>query len=222
MKDDFRLDRNFKDGKSSINAFLDDYAFAISAMIHMYQVTFDEGWLFKANALTDYVLVHFSDPSSPYFFYTSDLDPALITRKIDNIDNVIPSANSEMAINLFLLGNYYYNENYLEKSNVMLQGMTGNIQDHIGSFVNWFQLYIMKSHEFYEVAIVGEDYAILKSEMEQNYIPNAILMGGKNEGDLELLKYKLIDGQTHIYVCKEKLCKLPVTDVGKALLQIGD
>lgn len=222
MKDDFRLDRNFKNGKSSINAFLDDYAFTISAMINVYQVTFDEKWLFRAKALTDYVLNHFSDSSSAYFFYTSDLDPALITRKIDNIDNVIPSANSEMAINLFLLGNYYYNENYLEKSDAMLHGRTGYIQDHIGSFVNWFQLYIMKSHGFYEIAIVGEDYASLKSEMEQNYLPNAILMGGKKEGNLELLKNKLIDGQTHIYVCKEKLCKLPVTEVGKALLQIAD
>ena len=218
--EDFRMERNFKDGKSSINAFLDDYAFTIAAMIHVYQITFDEQWLFKAKSLCDYVLTHFSDSASNYFFYTSDVDPPLITRKIDNRDNVIPSANSEMAINLFLLGNYFYDEDYLNKSHNMLQGMTGYIKDRIGSYVNWFHLYMLSSGDFYEIAIVGEHYATLKSEMEQTYLPNVILMGGQDEGSLELLQHKLIDGQTQIYVCKDKLCKLPVREVHAALLQM--
>jgi len=222
MQEDFRLDRNFKGGKFSINGFLDDYAFTIAAFIHMYQVTFNERWLHDAKSLTDYVIDHFSDSSSAYFFYTSDLDPALITRKIDNIDNVIPSANSEMAINLFLLGNYFYDEIYLNKSKAMLQGMMGYFDDHIGSFVNWFQLYMLKTHDFYEIAIVGESYESLKAEMEQQFLPNVILMGGAEEGSLELLKNKLIDGETRIYVCKEKLCKLPVTEVNNAIVQLGN
>ncbi|MCL4165997.1 UNVERIFIED_CONTAM: hypothetical protein GTU68_048034, partial [Idotea baltica] len=70
MQNDFRLDRNYKNGKTSINGFLDDYAFTIDAFIQMYQVTFDERWLDKAKSLTDYVIVHFSDQESSYFFYT--------------------------------------------------------------------------------------------------------------------------------------------------------
>jgi len=221
MKEDFRLDRNYKNGRSSINGFLDDYAFTISAFINMYQITFDEQWLHNAKSLTDYVIAHFSDTTSDFFFYTSDLDPALITRKIDNIDNVIPSANSEMAINLFLLGNYFYNDSYLEKSAKMMNAVSGYFDEHISSFVNWFHLAMLKSHNFYEVAIVGKDFANLKAEIEKQYLPHIILMGGASEGSLELLKYKFVEGDTRIYVCKDKLCKLPVSYVGKAILQLS-
>ncbi len=220
INDDFRLNRNFKEGKSSINAFLDDYAFTISAFINLYQVTFDENWLQKARSLSGFVLEHFSDLDSDYFFYTSDLDPALITRKMENIDNVIPSANSEMALNLFLLGNYFYDNDYLKKSDSMLKGMLGYIDEHVSSFVSWFQLYTLKTHDFYEVAIVGNDYEKLKSEFEIKFLPNTIIMGGRDEGSLELLKNKLIPEETRMYVCKEKMCKLPVASVNDALLQM--
>ena len=220
MTDDYRLDRNFKNGTSSINAFLDDYAFTIEAFINMYQITFNEKWLFVAKSLLDYTLTHFIDSSSDYFYYTSDLDPPLIARKIDNVDNVIPSANSTMAVNLFLLGNYFYDENYINKSDDMLKGMTGHLKDHIGSYIHWFYLYMLRSMDFYEVAIVGNQYDELKAEMGQFFLPNAIVMGGADEGSLELLKYKLVENKTYIYVCKDKMCKLPVDNVEDALAQL--
>ncbi|MCP4551453.1 MAG: thioredoxin domain-containing protein, partial [Bacteroidetes bacterium] len=49
-----RLHRNYKNGESSINAFLDDYTFTISAFISLYQATFDEKWLTVAQDLTNY------------------------------------------------------------------------------------------------------------------------------------------------------------------------
>ena len=69
----------------------------------------------------------------------------------------------------------------------------------------------------YEVAIVGDDYAVLQKEWQTQYLPNAILLGGKNEGSLELLESKLQEGATMIYVCQNKVCKFPVTEVEKAL-----
>jgi uncharacterized protein YyaL (SSP411 family) len=222
IKADGRIDRNFKDGDSSINAFLDDYAFTIAALLNVYQITFDEKWLFDANLLASYVINHFGDSNSDYFYFTSDLDPALITRKIDNIDNVISSANSEMAKNLFVLGNYLYDEKFLDRSKRMVQGMSGYIKDHIGSFANWFHVYLLMSHDFYEVAIVGEDYKALKAETEQIFLPFAILMGGDKEGNLELLQEKLNEGHTYIYVCKDKMCKFPVKEVEEAIQQLNE
>ncbi len=112
MKEDGRLYRNFKLGKSSINAFLDDYAFAIEAFIKLYEATFDETWLFKAKSLADYALQHFNDSESGFFFFTSDEDDPLIARKIDFSDNVTPSSNSSLAAGLFKLSKYFYNEDY--------------------------------------------------------------------------------------------------------------
>jgi uncharacterized protein YyaL (SSP411 family) len=220
VKEDHRMDRIHKNNHSSINAFLDDYAFTISAFISLYQATFDEHWLTQASALTDYVIAHFSDSSSAYFFYTSDIDPALVARKVDKIDNVIPSGNSEMAKNLFFLGNYFYNEQYLTRSDDMLEGMAGLIEQYTSNFINWFQLYLLRSGEFYEVAIVGENFELLKAEMEQYFLPNVLLMGGNEEGTLELMENKLVEQETRIYVCREKLCKRPVLEVNSALSQI--
>ncbi|MDW7693726.1 thioredoxin domain-containing protein [Flammeovirgaceae bacterium SG7u.111] len=215
-----RLNRNYKDGKSSINAFLDDYALTVDAFITLYQVTFNEQWLYKAQDLTNYALEHFYDEGSGYFFYTSDQDPALIARKVELTDNVIPSANSVMAKNLYYLGNYFFDGELKKKSTNMLQGVLEFVPANTAYFTNWFQLQMYLTYPFYEVAIVGDNAAQLQAEFLQSYQPNAVLMGGKTEGSLELLKNKLMEGETMIYVCKEKACKLPVMEVEAAFGQM--
>jgi uncharacterized protein YyaL (SSP411 family) len=56
--------------------------------------------------------------------------------------------------------------------------------------------------------------------MDRNYLPDAIFLGGKNEGTLKLLENKLVSGQTTIYVCVDKTCKIPVTESEDALRQM--
>lgn len=65
---DNRLKRNYKNGKSSINGFLDDYAFSASAFIALYQATFDAQWLNEALQITDYALQHFYDTKAECYF----------------------------------------------------------------------------------------------------------------------------------------------------------
>ena len=74
---DHSLWHSYKDGQSSINGFLEDYALTISALIRLYEATFDEQWLNKAKDLTDYCQAHFYDSQSGMFFFTSDLDAPL-------------------------------------------------------------------------------------------------------------------------------------------------
>jgi uncharacterized protein YyaL (SSP411 family) len=219
MQSDGRLNRNYKDGKSVINAFLDDYALTIEAFIGLYEITFDEKWLNKADELAKYALAHFQDEASGMFFYTSDLDPPLVARKKEVADNVIPGSNSAMARSLFYLGTYLYNDEYTGKAEQMLNNLSntvvGNRQPNFYS--NWCQLYLDFVNRPYEVAIVGDDFAAKRNELMKNYLPNALLLGGQTEGNLELLKGKLQEGETMIYVCQNKVCKLPVMEVEKAL-----
>ena len=135
--DDGRLNRNYKDGKSSINAFLDDYSHTIQALIGLYEATFQEQWLLEAKSLTDYVLTHFDDAESGMFFYTSDEDPALLTRKMELSDNVIPSSNSSMATNLYLLGTYLYEEDYLAKAKQMVINIQDTMLEQPVFYSNW-------------------------------------------------------------------------------------
>jgi hypothetical protein len=71
------------------------------------------------------------------------------------------------------------------------------------------------------VAIVGPDWEKRRKTIDTNYLPNAIFLGGENEGTLDLLSGKLVPRQTTIYVCMEKTCRIPVIDSEAALAQIN-
>ena len=218
---DNRLNRNYKNGTTSINAFLDDYAFTIEVFISLYQVTFNEKWLNDAHQLLLYALDHFYDNNSGMFYYTSDIDHALIARKMDITDNVIPSGNSQMAKNLFILGKYSYNDDYIKKSEKILNNVKQNALKSSAYFANWDILMAWFVSEPYEIAIVGNNFESKRKELDKYYLPNVFLSGGKNEGTLPLLERKFIHGQTTIYVCQNKVCKLPVTEIKEALKQIS-
>jgi uncharacterized protein len=224
LQKDFRLNRNYKDGKSSINAFLDDYALTIQAFTAMYEVTFEEEWLNKANGLAEYTLAHFYDDSSAMFHYTSDIDPPLIARKKELSDNVIPGSNSSMAKSLFILGTYLYKPDYIEKAQQMMHNMVETIisSGTPNFYSNWCLVYQYMVDTPYEVAIVGDNYEVIRNELMKNYLPDVLFLGGKNEGSLALLEGKLQEGETMIYVCQNKVCKFPVTEVEKALKLIKD
>jgi uncharacterized protein len=220
MQKDGRLNRNYKDGKSSINGFLDDYAFTIQAFISLYQATFEEKWLLKADKLMQYTLTHFFDAKSGMFFYTSDQDPQLIARKMENNDNVIPASNSQMAMNLYLLGEFFYKEDYIKKSRQMLNNVKTDIDRHGPYYANWALLLNYFIQPPAEVAIVGDQWLARRKELDKHFLPNIILMGGKTEGTLPLLEHKLMKGETTIYVCRNKACKLPVNKIDSALKQL--
>jgi uncharacterized protein YyaL (SSP411 family) len=218
---DHRLSRNYKNGKASINAFLDDYAFTIGAFISLYQSTFDEKWLEDAEDLAVYAIDHFYDASSGMFFYTSDIDPSLIARKMEIMDNVIPASNSEMAKNLFVLGTYFSNDEYINLARQMLNNVKEGTLKGGAYFANWDILMAWFASPPYEVAILGNEYEAIRKAFNKKYLPNVFFSGGNSEGKLSLLEGKLIEGQTTIYVCQNKTCNLPVTDVNKALEQCG-
>ena len=216
---DHRLLRNYKDGKASINGFLDDYALTIDALLALYEVTFDESHIYNSERLMEYVLQHFDNPETGLFFYTSDEDPALIARKSELADNVIPGSNSVMARNLLKLGDLLYNEKYLAKAKAMLATIDGNIQQtqQPSYYSNWLQMAIDLEHPPYEVAVMGDNAQALALELMQSFRSDAVYLGETKESDLPLLKYKYVDGETMIYVCQNKTCKLPVNDVKAAL-----
>jgi len=220
VSDDFSVTRNYKDGKTTIPGFLDDYAFLITAYINLYQATFDESWLYTARSLTDYVLTHFSDPDAPLLFYTSDAHESLIARQKEINDNVIPGSNSQMANNLWQLGLLFTDSQYSDKAKAMVDAVTSSLTEYPQFYANWATLLTRIIHEPYEVAIVGNNFQATRSRLDQQYLPNVLFLGGNTEGTLALLENKLVEGQTTIYVCQNKVCQLPVTQFEEALQQI--
>ncbi len=220
IKDDNSLFRNHKEGKSSINAFLDDYAAVIEAFVSLYEVTFDEKWLNISKQLLDYTKEHFFDKTSGMFFYTSDQDQSLIRRTIEVDDNVISSSNSMMAINLFKLHKLYPDEGYGDLSEQMVKNVQKDFDKRAQGFSNWLHLVLFQNQRFYEIAVIGEDSKAMGRELAKAYLPQSILVGSKGEGNLELLKNREVPGKTLTYICIEGACKLPVDSAGKALEQL--
>ncbi|MBI3136590.1 MAG: thioredoxin domain-containing protein [Bacteroidetes bacterium] len=218
MKKDGKLLHTRKNGKSTIDGFLDDYSFTAEAFIRLYEITFDETWIARAQLLTEYAIAHFYDSSSGMFFYTSDEATDLIARKMEISDNVIPSSNSSMAKVLFKLGTLLANESYIEKSKQMLANVYDGMETYGSAYSNWGILAMNLVYPYYEVAVTGEQWPQLSAELNRYYQPNKVLMGGTS-GKLPLLDGKF-GGESMIYVCVNKTCQMPVTEVPKALIQM--
>ncbi len=214
-----QLWRSYSNNRASIDAFLDDYALLANAFIHLYQATFDMEWLKQARSIANYAVLHFKDESTGFFYYTSDASN-LIVRKMEIADHVMPSSNSVMAEVLFKLGQYYSDEFYLKTSNNMIQHVSPEMVENGPYRAHWASLLGTMNFRQYEIAIMGDSAHAISKELMKNYLPNVLLMGGTTE-NLPLLENKYVADKNIIYVCHDKVCKLPVTEVEMALKQMG-
>jgi uncharacterized protein YyaL (SSP411 family) len=155
------------------------------------------------------------------FFFTSNKEKGLIARKIETDDNVIPSSNSIMANNLFKLGHYYGNKHYTDNAAIMLNNIKEFAVNYGSGASNWLNLYSNYLGDYYEVAIVGEEAMHKLKEINQQYLPNKLIVGSTKESDLPLLAHKYNENETTIYICIDGACKLPVTQTVDALKQMS-
>ena len=217
LREDGGLNHNYKDGKSTINGYLEDYAATIEAFLALYESTLNETWLTTARDLANYSFDHFYDDASKMFFFTSNSDASLVSRSIEYRDNVIPASNSIMAKNLFKLSHYFDNEHFAKTAMTMLNNVKPEMSEYPSGYSNWFDLMLNYTSPYYEVAIVGKDAKQKIAEMNTHYLPNKLLVGSTTENNLPLLANRYNPQDTFIYVCVNKACKLPVTKVEDAL-----
>lgn len=214
--------RNYKNSQATISGFLDDYALLADAMLALYSITFEESWLQKGRLVLDHAIEHFNNAESPFFYFTSAQDAPLIARKTKVDDNVIPSSNSIMARILLQYSTLFDVPEYTEISRKMLAALKSQIleTESPSYYSNWSQLWLTFTQTPFEVAIVGPEYESRRKALMAAYLPNTIFLGGESEGSLPLLKDKLQAGETMIYVCQNKVCKLPVTEIKQAFEQL--
>jgi len=217
LREDGGLYHNYKNGKSSINGYLEDYAATIDAFITLYENTLDEKWLTTAKGLANYTFDHFFDSASNMFFFTSNEDASLVSRSIEYRDNVIPASNSIMAKNLFKLSHYFDNEHFSATAMTMLNNIKPEMQEYPSGYSNWFDLMLNYAQPYYEVAIVGANVKQKIDELNKTYIPNKLIAGSTSENNMPLLENRYNPNNTLIYVCVNKACKLPVSKVKDAI-----
>ena len=217
MQADGKLWHSYKDGRSTINAYLEDYAIVSSAFISLYEATFDEIWLSRAEQLVNYALEYFYDKNSGMFYFTSKLDPELVARKMEINDNVIPASNSVMANVLYDLGTLLDKGEYKLKAIIMANNVKPDMEKYASGYANYASLMLKEIVPYYEVAIVGKDAHKKALEFNEEYHPNKLVLGSIKESNMELLQEKYVQGRTIIYVCENKACQLPTTSIIEAL-----
>jgi len=222
LRNDGGLYHCYKTGKSSINGFLEDYAFTIESFLKLYEATLNDKWLKEANSLISYTLEHFYSHSSGMFFFTSDQDKALVARKTEVNDHVMPASNSTMAMNLFILSNHYNRTDLKDISRQMLHNVLGDVHQYPSGYSNWLNLLLCHCYPFYELVVVGNQANKIISQTHSNYVPNKLIAGSLKESKLPLLKNRFKKGQTLIFVCENKTCEMPTTqvDVAQKLMNI--
>jgi len=227
QKKDGGLFHNFKNGKSSINGYLEDYATVTEAFIKLYENTLDPKWLINAKSLTDYCFSHFYNKDNNLFYFTSDDDPKLVVRNTEYRDNVIPASNSIMAKNLFILGIHFNNKTYTETAKKMLHNIIPQINNYGSGFSNWLDVYLMNSEKFQEIVVCGNDALLKINTLKKHYLPNTLFAGNNTSKEnnvlsasFPLLKDRTTPKQTYIYICENSACQLPTENTDKALLLI--
>ncbi|MDT3706010.1 MAG: thioredoxin domain-containing protein [Thiobacillus sp.] len=116
LRRDGRLLASYKRGEARLNAYLDDYAFLLDALLEAMQAGYREADMAWTRELADALLTHFEDPAAGGFFFTSHDHETLITRPKLGYDNATPSGNGVAAFALQRLGHLLGEARYLEAS----------------------------------------------------------------------------------------------------------
>ena len=196
--------------------FLEDYSYYIDALIGLYEVTFDQKFLNFADQLTVFINEKFKESNGFYRFSTNQ-QTLFADSLIDLVDGVTPSANSVMNFNLFRLGHYYGNKEYLLQSKEMINNISDNLNDRVTDHLLWLNNSHNYSQKFYEIAISGNNAIAKAEEIMEEYLPNVLIAASEKVSNLYLLKDRYFKDETYIYVCVDNTCKFPVTTVPKAL-----
>ena len=115
------------------------------------------------------------------------------------------------------LSHHFDERNYAGTAKQMLKNVMAEMETYPNGFSNWLDLLLSYQLNYYEIVIVGERAKEKVAELNSLYIPNKLVAGSTEELNRPLLERRYIEGETFIYVCVNNTCKLPVTEVEKAL-----
>jgi uncharacterized protein len=209
-----RLLRTYKDGKGRLNAYLEDHAFLLEALLTLYEATFERRWFEEARALADTTISRFDDPERGGFFSTSDDHEKLIARRKEIGDHPIPSGNSAMALGLLRLAALGGERAYEAQAIGVLHLFAKAAPRQPDAFAHLLRALDFQLAPTKEVALIGDDLAELASVVRSEYRPHLVLAGGPESSNTpELLKGRIaIDDRPTAYVCEHFICKAPVAD----------
>jgi hypothetical protein len=210
--DDGRLLRTFKDGRAHLNAYLEDHAFLVEALLTLYESGFDPRWFAAARELADQMIERFADEERGGFFETSSDHERLVARRKDLEDNPIPAGNSSAAYGLLRLAALSGDYSYADRADGVLRLLIELAPRHPQAFAHLLQALDFRLAQTKEVALAGADTGELERVVRAKFRPHIVLAGGEPDGVPLMEGRKPVDGRSAAYVCEQFACKRPVTE----------
>jgi uncharacterized protein YyaL (SSP411 family) len=215
---DGRLGRSWKDGRSTGEGVLEDYADLADGLLALYEATFDERWFVAARALADVILERFVDPAGG-FFDTADDHESLVTRPKDPQDNATPSGGSMATLVFLRLAALTGDSRYRATAERALATVTSFLGRYPTGFANWLSAAELAVGGIVELAIVGDpgDPATraLLAEATAGSRRNLVVAVSPDPASsvVPLLADRIaVGGRPTAYVCRDFTCRMPVTD----------
>jgi uncharacterized protein len=216
---DGRLLRTWKDGHGRLNAYLEDHAYLVEALLSLYEATFEPHWFTAARSLADTMVERFGDPEKGGFFETSSDHERLVTRRKDPEDHPTPSGNASAAYGLLRLAALTGEHDYERQGVGVLRLFAELAPRHPNAFAHLLQALDFHLAPVREVALVGDDVAPLERVVRSGFRPHLVLAGSPPPGGADdasavplLEAREPVDGRAAAYVCERFACKAPVTD----------
>ena len=220
-----RLLRTFNAGEARLNAYLEDHAFVLEALLTLYEATFEERWFAAAREIADTIVDRFADPANGGFFSTSDDHEELVARRKDLEDAPIPSGGSAAAFGLLRLAALTGEARYEDHAVSQLRLLHEIAPRHPTAFGHLLQAIDFQVAAVREVALAGDaaGVATLADVARAAFRPHVVLAGGAGDGGstVPLMEGRTpVDGRAAAYVCEHFACLRPVTspDELRALL----
>ncbi len=224
---DGRLGRSWKDGRSTGDGVLEDYADLADGLLALYEATFEERWFVAARELADTILGHFVDPAGG-FFDTADDHETLVTRPKDPQDNATPAGGSMATRLLLRLAALTGDNRYGVTADRALATVTTYLERYPTGFANWLSAAELAVGGIVELAIVGEP-----DDPATRALLDVARAGGRADlvvavaadpgsSAVPLLADRIaLDGRPTAYVCQHFTCRLPVTDPATLVDQLA-
>jgi hypothetical protein len=215
-----KLKHAWRNGKTSSEVFLEDYAALILGLLELYQTDFNNRWFSAARELTDEMIELFSDPAGGFFDTPKDGAPLLLRPK-DVQDNATPSGNALACEALLKLAEFTGEGRYRDLAEIALRLVVGMATRYPSAFARWLSAADMALGNVKQVAVVyeanEEEASALVRAVQSRFLPNVILAASAHpptEDAPALLRDRpLKENKPTVYVCEGFVCKTPVTTI---------
>ena len=219
-QDNGLLLRTYRDGKSHLNAYLEDYSYFIAGLIALYEASLEPRWLTEAERLAHIMIDQFGDDAGDGFFFTGKAHETLIVQSKSAYDGATPSGAS-MAIHSLLrlakhLDNPKFHDKAVETLLLYFHQMEG-MPSGSGQLLCELAFLLSTPKEIAIVGLKGDTKTeAMLAALHSIYQPNKIVaLSESADGQtLPLLTGKnQVDNTATAYVCENYVCQAPTTDI---------